>query len=103
MAFDHVPERDRERVRIVVVPRLTPGIVAITLGRWVLVRHGHEHDAGLLVHEMVHVQQWRELGPVHFLGRYLIEYTRHRVRGMRHWPAYEAISLEREARDRSGH
>ena len=74
----------------------------MTIGRWVLVRRGHELDAGLLGHEVVHVQQWRELGAVRFLTRYLREYARNRLRGMRHWPAYEAISLEVEARDRSG-
>lgn len=101
-AFTHVPERDRDRVRVVVVARLTPGVVAMTLDRWILVRRGHELDAGLLAHEMVHVQQWRELGALRFLARYLGEYLRNRVHGMRHWTAYEAISFEVEARARSG-
>src|SRR5436190_1536926 len=43
----------------------------MTLGRWVLVRRGHEHDRGLIAHELVHVRQWRELGAVRFLVRYL--------------------------------
>ena len=45
-----------------VVPVLTPGIAGMTLGRWILLRRGHEHDRGLIAHELVHVRQWRELG-----------------------------------------
>ena len=98
----HVPARDVERARVVVVRTLTPGVVAMTLDRWILVRRGHEHDAGLLAHELVHVEQWREFGPVRFLWRYLSEYVRARLAGQRHWQAYAAISFEAEARARSG-
>jgi hypothetical protein len=101
-AFTHVPELDRERARIVVVPVLTPGVHAMTLGRWILLRRGHEHDAGLVAHELVHVEQWRERRAVPFLVRYLGEYVRLRIRGLGHWAAYSAISFEAEARARSG-
>jgi hypothetical protein len=97
-AFTHVTPEDADRARVVVVPVLTPGVRAMTLGRWILVRRGNEADVTLLAHELVHVQQWREQGAVRFLARYLFEYARNRVRGMRHWPAYEAISFEAEAR-----
>jgi hypothetical protein len=100
-SFTHVPAVDRARVRIVVVPVLTPGVAAMTVGRFVLLRRGHEHDVGLLAHELVHVQQWRERHALPFLARYLGEYVRNRLRGMRHWPAYSAISFEVEARTRS--
>jgi hypothetical protein len=102
LAFTHVPGQDADRARVVVVPALTPGVRAMTLGRWVLVRRGNEDDAGLLAHELVHVEQWREQGAVAFLARYLFEYMRHRMQGMRHWPAYAAIPFEAEARARSG-
>jgi hypothetical protein len=98
----HVPERDRMRARVIVVPVLTPGVVAMTLGRWILVRRGHELDVGLLAHELVHVQQWRELHALPFLARYFGEYLRSRLAGKRHWAAYSAISFEVEARVRSG-
>jgi hypothetical protein len=101
-AFTHVPMIDRTRARIVVVPRLTPGVSAMTIGRWILVRRGHALDAGLIAHELVHVQQWREQHALPFLVRYVGEYLRHRARGLRHWPAYSAISFEAEARARSG-
>lgn len=101
-AFTHVPAVDVVRVRVIVVPALTPGVAAMTLGRFVFIRRGHEHSAGLIAHELVHVQQWRELGVLRFLRRYLVDYLRARRAGLRHWQAYRAISLEQEARVRSG-
>jgi len=100
-AFTHVAARDRERARVIVVPRLTPGIVAMTIGRVILVRRGHEHDVLLVAHELVHVEQWRLLGPARFLTRYLADYLGQRVRGKPHWRAYAAIGLEVEARART--
>jgi Domain of unknown function (DUF4157) len=100
--FKHVPASDRDRARIVVVPVLTPGVVAMTLGRWILVRRGREHDVDLIAHELVHVQQWRERHALPFLVRYFGEYLRSRLAGAPHWAAYSAISFEVEARVRSG-
>jgi hypothetical protein len=37
--------------------------------------------ARLLLHELVHVRQWRDAGPVRFLARYLGDYLRGRLRG----------------------
>ena len=96
--FTHVPARDLQRARLVVVPVLTPGIAGMTLGRWILVRRGHEHDRALIAHELVHVRQWRELGALRFLVRYLGAYMRSRSGGLSHQAAYEAIPLEVEAR-----
>jgi hypothetical protein len=100
-AFTHVDVRDRDRARVVVVPWLTPGVAAMTLGRVVLVRRGHERDAALLAHELVHVEQWRTRGAVRFLVRYVGDYVRLRVRGHGHWSAYTALPFEVEARDRT--
>jgi hypothetical protein len=99
-AFTHVERRDRDRARVVVVPVLTPGVLGMTLGRWILVRRGHERDAGLLAHELVHVEQWRRLGTARFLARYLGDYVRRRAAGAGHQAAYRAIPFEVEARDR---
>jgi hypothetical protein len=101
--FTHVPVRDLDRARLVRVAVLTSGIAGMTLGRWILLRRGHEHDRDLIAHELVHVRQWRELGAVRFLVRYLGAYARGRWRGLRHHAAYEAIPLEAEARLVSGH
>ncbi len=101
-AFGHVPEVDRRRARIVVVPMLTPGVAGMTLGRWILIRRGHENDRALVAHELVHVRQWRELGSARFLWRYLSAYLDARRRGLRHREAYAAIPLEQEARALTG-
>ena len=100
--FPLVPPADVARARIVDVPWLTPGVGAMTLGRIILVRRGHAHDAALLAHELVHVRQWRELGAVRFLWRYLGAYARGRSAGLGHQRAYEAIPLEVEARTLAG-
>jgi len=101
-SFDHIPTADLERARLVRVPVLTPGIAGMTLDRWILLRRGHEHDCDLIAHELVHVRQWRELGVVRFLARYLGAYARGRWHGLGHRAAYEAIPLEAEARVVSG-
>jgi hypothetical protein len=76
------------------VPR---GASAITLGSVVSVRRRASEDARLLAHELVHVRQWRSLGVVGFLVRYLGGYVRWRARGYGHWAAYRRIPLEIEA------
>ena len=76
------------------VPR---GSSAITIGSVVSVRRRSSADERLLAHELVHVRQWRELGVVGFLVRYVGSYLRWRVRGYGHWAAYRRIPLEVEA------
>jgi hypothetical protein len=100
--FVAVPAADRSRVRIVLVPRLTPGVDAMTLGRYVFVKRGHERDRGLIAHELVHVRQWREHGVVGFLARYLGSYVVGRSRGLDHSDAYASIPFEIEARTLTG-
>ena len=100
--FPLVPPADVARARIVDVPWLTPGVGAMTLGRVILLRRDHAGDEALLAHELVHVRQWRELGAVRFLGRYLGSYARGRAAGLGHQRAYEAIPLEVEARQLAG-
>jgi hypothetical protein len=52
----------------------------------------------LLVHELIHVRQWKELGVLRFLWRYIAAYLSARMRGQGHRGAYLAIPLEVEAR-----
>lgn len=59
---------------------------------------GGRRLARLLTHELVHLGQWRTMGMARFTTRYLTEYLKGRLAGLPHWEAYEAISLEREAR-----
>jgi hypothetical protein len=74
-----------------------PGAAAITIGPLVSVRRRWAHDEHLARHEAVHVAQWRQLGVVGFLARYLGAYLRLRVRGFPHGAAYRRIPLEVEA------
>lgn len=100
--LDGVTAADLQRVRIVRVPVLTPGVSALTLGRVVLIRRDRVADPALLHHELVHVRQWRERGVVGFLSDYLGAYFRGRRSGLGHQDAYRAIPAEVEARDLAG-
>ncbi len=54
--------------------------------------------ATLIAHELTHLEQYRRLGPIRHAVRYSADYLLGRRRGLRHWDAYRAIGLEREAR-----
>ncbi len=73
---------------------MPPGAAAITIPGLICVRRQYADDATLMRHELVHVRQWRELGFVGFLARYLGSYLRSRLRGYGHWGAYRRIPLE---------
>lgn len=74
-----------------------PGAAAITIGPVVSIRRRALRSARILAHESVHVAQWRRLGVVRFLWRYLTAYLAARLRGHGHWAAYRRIPLEVEA------
>ena len=74
-----------------------PGADAITLGSLIIVRRSAADNRRLMRHEEEHVRQWRELGVVGFLRRYLGAYLRWRGRGYGHRGAYLRIPLEIEA------
>lgn len=73
------------------------GSHAITLGRLIIVRKGHEDSPYLIRHELVHVRQWRRYGVLGFLTRYLGTYAKGRLRGYAHRNAYKRIPFEIEA------
>jgi predicted SprT family Zn-dependent metalloprotease len=54
--------------------------------------------AKLIVHELMHVEQWRRLGGVRHSSQYMWDYVRNRLGGAKHWDSYRAIRLELEAR-----
>ena len=76
-----------------------PGSDAITIWSVVSVRRAAAARPGLLRHEEEHVRQWRELGPLGFLRRYVGSYLAWRWRGYGHRAAYRLIPLEIEAYD----
>ena len=98
--YDLVSPEIARRARVQTVPVLTPGINGMTLGRLVLLLRDDDRSGrrALLAHELVHVQQYAELGTARFLWRYLREYGSNLRRLHSHLRAYEAISFETEAR-----
>jgi len=99
---------DPESVRV----RSAPGVMrrlwgreisAMTLGTTIfldpaVLTAAKRRPGLLLVHELVHVRQWGELGVIRFLWRYLSSYVGGRWKGLGHHAAYLAIPLEVEAR-----
>lgn len=73
---------------------MPPGADAWTLGSTVIVRGRSAGSAHLLAHELEHVRQYRELGFVRFLARYLLAYAGLRLRGWDHRAAYRRIPAE---------
>ncbi len=57
-----------------------------------------ERTGRLIVHELMHIEQWRRLGAIRHLSQYLGDYVKGRYRRLGHWEAYRAIRLEVEAR-----
>lgn len=109
----HLRRVEPELARVRVAPgwfrRLwAKGVVAVCMP-WavyvrpdVMARHERGDDpeaiARLIVHELAHLEQYRRLGGVRHVVRYLSDYVVGRRRGLSHWDAYRAIGLEREAR-----
>lgn len=99
---------DLAKVRVVPAPRWmrrfwTRGVAAMTVCNRVFIDPElvptHPHDrAALVIHELVHVRQWAQLGVARFLASYVAGYLSGRLRGLDHQAAYLEIPLEREAR-----
>ena len=99
---------DLDRVEIRPAPRALrllwrEPVAAMTLRNRVYVDprlfdHDAEGLASLLLHELVHVRQWRDAGARRFLVRYLGDYVRGRLAGRDHGNAYRGIRYEVEAR-----
>ena len=81
------------------LPRLLK-VGAITLGNTIRFRKV-TYPEGLLLHELVHIEQFRKLGFVWFMLRYIGEYLKNRFR-MSHIESYRAVSFEIEAKEKSG-
>ena len=55
-------------------------------------------NARLIVHELVHIEQWRRFGVLRFVIRYFFDYMRGLLRTGSHWKAYRSVRTEVEAR-----
>jgi hypothetical protein len=103
---------DLDRIPIRPAPRWMArawrnNLAAMTLPRAIYIRRevlaGDSASlARLLGHELVHARQWEQLGSFRFLRQYLGDYFKGRLQGLKHHQAYQAISLEKEAREVSG-
>jgi len=87
----------RDGYRVIVGGPVPPQADAITLGKTIFVRERAANSDGLMAHELVHVRQFADLGPLRFLIRYLGSYLRFRFSGYGHMAAYRRIPLEVEA------
>jgi len=96
--YDHIDPAVLRRVRVVIVRWLPDGAAGLTLGTFVFLRRDRADDRGLLAHELVHVQQYADVGWRRFLITYLRDYLGHRWQGKHHHDAYLAIDAETEAR-----
>lgn len=81
-----------------------PGIAAMTQGRFVFItpevmNGDRDRLARLVIHELIHVRQYRSAGYFRFLTSYLKEYWMGRIGGKSPREAYLDISHEREARE----
>jgi len=96
--------------RIVAMPMLLRLVVgrkvqAVTLNSVIFVqpaifdRVASGEEPELLLHELTHVTQWRDHGPVDFTMRYVTEYARLRLLGADHDAAYRGIGFEHVAYD----
>ena len=79
------------------------GIQAMTIRNWIFVdpkilNGDLDVLSRLVIHELVHVRQWHDLGVVGFMRRYATDYLQGRRRGLGHRDAYLNIGLEEEAR-----
>ena len=86
-----------EEAVLVIGGPLPPGADGMTIGRFVMIRKGHEESSYLLAHELVHVRQYRERGVFGFLARYVGRYLLLRLDGWGHDAAYRRLPEEAEA------
>ncbi|MEZ5343748.1 MAG: DUF4157 domain-containing protein [Acidimicrobiales bacterium] len=93
--YGHLPKELQGRVKITTVPAIPGGYAGITLGSRVFLAHAVDPASfsELVAHELVHVQQWKDLGAFRFLWIYGRDFVHGLVR-LRNWnAAYRAISL----------
>lgn len=100
-SLQHIPVSLLRRVRLVRTNFLPPAADGMTIGRFIFLRGDKILDGPntLLAHELVHVRQFFEQGPVRFIYRYLSDYLTNLIRLKNHHQAYLQIPFEIEARE----
>jgi hypothetical protein len=99
--YDVISPAVAKRVRIVRVPVLAWGADGMTIGPVIFLRRDDDRSGtrAMITHELVHVQQFMELGPCRFLVRYVRDYLSALRRLRNHHQAYLAVPFEAEARN----
>jgi len=102
-----------DRVNLLPASRLfrrfwRPGISGVTQGPFVFIapevmNGNRDRLARLVIHELVHVRQYRAAGYLRFVTTYLKDYWMGRIGGKSPRQAYLDIAQEREARDVTEH
>lgn len=83
-----------------ILPKLMK-VTAVTFGKHVYYAIDSKQITNRLrTHEQAHVEQYRKLGFVNFLYKYISEYLSYRRKGYDHYHAYYEISYEKEAREK---
>jgi len=99
-SYTHIRPDVAARARIKTLRWMPGSFQGITLGRYIYLTTPELDDGSsrLLAHELVHVQQYADIGVLGFYLRYLTYFAR-ALRVERRWmPAYRVIPAEVEAR-----
>jgi hypothetical protein len=94
MVFEKI-KIDHKTSYLIKCNHLLRGIDAITIYNLIFIRADIANSLPLLVHEAVHVRQWRN--DKFFIVKYLLSYLRSRVAGKDHKTSYLSIKYENEA------
>ncbi len=99
-SYDHLDPDLARKVRVAKIPLLPGRYVGVTLGPLVVLQTDEPVDgtSALLAHELVHVRQWQQQGPLRFVTGYLGAFASELWRCRRWNQAYRAIPAEVEAR-----
>jgi len=95
--YFHITKRVLDKVRIHKIPFRLTGHRGFTIGNHIFTIA--PEDKKLIAHELVHVEQYMNLGVLRFLYRYFKEYRSLRKDEYGKNEAYRNISFEREAYD----
>lgn len=84
--------------RIVLRTSAAVALPYVVYVRAAVYRRKRDELTDLVIHEVIHVHQWRDEGYVRFAFIYVGDYLKRRLRGASHRDAYRAIRYETEAR-----
>lgn len=101
LSFTHVADDVLSKVSLIRTNLLPPAADGMTIGNIVFLRGDRieQRATTLLAHELVHVRQFAEHGPIRFLTQYVGAYLKNFLATKNHRQAYLDIPFEIEARE----